>query len=134
MKVAIWPCTTLYPMEISILYPSYLIQKFVILINRIRLVIQVLCWYHWLKSDLGHTPVSYVGSSNWMMLTWCFCFQDGRTALKIAIEAGHRHVGVLLYAYQRNIQGLHDKKKSKPASPKTPSSALPLRSSYFTTK
>ncbi|KAJ3666507.1 hypothetical protein Zmor_001946 [Zophobas morio] len=59
---------------------------------------------------------------------------DGRTALKIAIEAGHRHVGVLLYAYQRNIQGLHDKKKSKPASPKTPSSALPLRSSYFTTK
>ncbi|RZC40260.1 KN motif and ankyrin repeat domain-containing protein 2, partial [Asbolus verrucosus] len=55
---------------------------------------------------------------------------DGSTALKIAMEAGHRHIGVLLYAHQRNLQVVHGKKKSKPSSPKTPSSPLPLRSSH----
>ncbi|XP_044256922.1 KN motif and ankyrin repeat domain-containing protein 2-like [Tribolium madens] len=52
---------------------------------------------------------------------------DGSTALKIAMEAGHRHIGVLLYAHQRRLYG---KKKSKPASPKTPLSPLPIRSSH----
>ena len=31
--------------------------------------------------------------------TWKKCFQDGSTALSIAMEAGHRDVGVLLYAH-----------------------------------
>ncbi|KAF2885711.1 hypothetical protein ILUMI_20484 [Ignelater luminosus] len=59
---------------------------------------------------------------------------DGSTALKIAMEAGHRHIGVLLYAHERNLHGgPHGSKikrnKSASASPKTPSSPLPLRSS-----
>jgi ankyrin repeat protein len=54
---------------------------------------------------------------------------DNSTALKIAMEAGHRHIGVLLYAHQRTLQMAHGRKKSKTASPKTPSSPLPLRSS-----
>lgn len=32
------------------------------------------------------------------MLTF-FLFQDGSTALKISLEAGHRDIGVLLYAH-----------------------------------
>lgn len=50
------------------------------------------------------------------------------------MEAGHRHIGVLLYAHERNLHGgPHGSKikrnKSASASPKTPSSPLPLRSS-----
>ncbi|XP_019881677.2 KN motif and ankyrin repeat domain-containing protein 2 isoform X2 [Aethina tumida] len=57
---------------------------------------------------------------------------DGSTALKIAMEAGHRHIGVLLYAHERNHQKNHGikLKKTKSASPKTPSSPLPIRSSH----
>ncbi|CAH0562061.1 unnamed protein product [Brassicogethes aeneus] len=58
---------------------------------------------------------------------------DGSTALKIAMEAGHRHIGVLLYAHERNHQKNHGGikiKKTKSASPKTPSSPLPIRSSH----
>lgn len=59
-------------------------------------------------------------------------FQDGSTALKIAMEAGHRHIGVLLYAHERNIHGnapvRPKKSKSCSASPKTPSSPLMQRS------
>lgn len=61
-----------------------------------------------------------------------FCiFKDGSTALKIAMEAGHRHIGVLLYAHERNLHGAkHKKSKSTSASPKTPSSPLPFRASH----
>jgi len=56
--------------------------------------------------------------------------QDGSTALKIAMEAGHRHIGVLLYAHERNLHGSSKVKRSRStsASPKTPSSPLPFRS------
>lgn len=44
------------------------------------------------------------------------------------MEAGHRHIGVLLYAHERNLHGAKYKKpKSTSASPKTPSSPLPFR-------
>ncbi|XP_017782820.1 PREDICTED: KN motif and ankyrin repeat domain-containing protein 2 [Nicrophorus vespilloides] len=51
---------------------------------------------------------------------------DGSSALKIAMEAGHRNIGILLYAHERNIHGGAPlrPKKSKSASPKTPSSPL----------
>lgn len=50
------------------------------------------------------------------------------------MEAGHRHIGVLLYAHERNIHGAVGPKlkrtKSASGSPKAPSSPLPLRSSH----
>ncbi|GJQ67460.1 hypothetical protein Trydic_g5119 [Trypoxylus dichotomus] len=54
---------------------------------------------------------------------------DGSTALKIAMDAGYRHIGVLLYAHDRNLRGQakHKRSKSASASPKTPSSPLPIR-------
>ncbi|KRT79272.1 Ankyrin repeat-containing protein [Oryctes borbonicus] len=54
---------------------------------------------------------------------------DGSTALKIAMDAGYRHIGVLLYAHERNLHGSakHKRSKSASASPKTPSSPLPIR-------
>lgn len=65
------------------------------------------------------------------LLTGVFLLQDGSTALKIAMEAGHRHIGVLLYAHKRNQKGPGNKlKKAKSGSPKTPSSPLPIRSSH----
>lgn len=47
------------------------------------------------------------------------------------MEAGHKHIGVLLYAHERNHQKVHGTKlkKTKSISPKTPSSPLPIRSS-----
>lgn len=47
------------------------------------------------------------------------------------MEAGHKHIGVLLYAHERNYQKIHGTKlkKTKSLSPKTPSSPLPIRSS-----
>lgn len=58
-------------------------------------------------------------------------FQDGSTALKIAMDAGHRHIGVLLYAHERNLHGSKHKKSKSSASlsPKVPSSpSLPIKS------
>lgn len=49
------------------------------------------------------------------------------------MEAGHRHIGVLLYAHERNNQKTAQSTKLKKLnsnSPKTPSSPLPIRSSH----
>ena len=39
------------------------------------------------------------------VLMLCFLSQDGSTAMSIAMEAGHRDVGVLLYAHVNFKQG-----------------------------
>lgn len=35
-----------------------------------------------------------------------FLVQDGSTALKIALEAGHKDIGVLLYAHGNSVHGI----------------------------